>query len=238
MLRKIFLFSVAFALFACSSSSKREEANSSKEKATKANLIELKKKCLPDNVRPVKGKFLDYIYMIRPDHKQPGYHINTFWLGNGYAYGEGPYDGLLFEFFLFRGKPRDLVLMQQSGYETGENQKFGSIITPYFFEKNEMTSGKLEDVFPVKDIDKLFADQTEKFKKTKVFQNRKESWSFFNLIRLPLTGTVVELKICRDPQDNPFLADSPCALVGHMRWAKSKFVLERINSFQIENEKY
>ncbi len=220
----------------CSSSTKREGQD--KEIASQPTLIELKKKCLPDRIQPVKGPFLEYIYTIKPDHKEPGYKINTFWLGHGYGYGEGPYDSYLLEFFLFRGKGRDLVLMQKSGYDTSEERKFGYTITPYFFENKNMTEAKLEDVLPLKEMELLFEAQTSRFQKMKAYTNRKEPWSFYKLVRLPLLGTNIELKICRDAQEKLFLTESPCALVGALKWNKSKFTLQKLNSFEIANEKY
>ncbi len=234
------LFLLVIFISGCSSSSKDKTSDQlTKMAEKKPNLVEQKKKDLPDKVVPLKGKFLDYVNLISPEHKARGYSINTYWLGDGYAYGEGPYDGWMLEFFLFRGKSKDLVFSQRSGYETDlKNSLYGYEITPYFFKNNKMTKAELKDVFPIKKIEQLFDKQTKMFKSVTDLTHSEREWKFFKLMRLPLKGTTIELKICRDEIEPPFEADSPCALVGVLKWNKSNFRLESVGSFETSQEHY
>ncbi len=208
----------------------------SQDKQTKP--IEKLKAKLPNKVEPLKGKFLDYAYLIRPDHKEPGYSINTFWLSDGYAYGEGPYDGYLIELFLFRGKDRDLVLEQISreGLAEGKDFTFGYEINPYIFTSNKMKKTTLSQVFPIQKMEKLYASQIEKMKLKEEFKNSEKEWNYFKLIRLPLKGTTIDLKVCRE--EGIYINNSPCALIGQLAWDKSKFNLKPVNTFEISKEIY
>lgn len=184
------------------------------------------------DAKPLKGKFLDYIYQIRPDHRAEGYAISTSQLSDGYAFASGPYDGVFFEFFLFRGLKRDLVIEQASGSEVApDNLVYGYAFDIFAFENGKKTELDNDKVLPLKEIEKLFDSQIEEMKKQKdgVFAN----WSFYKTLRLPKEGTTTLLLVCRDAKDPVIGEKAPCATVGTLAWNKLRFVLKKSKDFKV-----
>lgn len=189
-------------------------------KEVRPTLVSEKKKSVKKASAPLKGKFLDYIFQIQPDHKQPGYSISTDTLNNGYAYGSGPYDGWFVEFFLFRGNGSDFVIRQTTGPEVeNAEQTYGAKIEIYQFVQNKMSAKKLDSVWPVKQIDELFLKATEKLKTQAGYEN----WAFHKLVRLPIQGTTSLLKLCQKSPEPPFATETSCVTIGELVWNKKSF---------------
>lgn len=204
-----------------------------KEEVKRPTLVEVKKKAMVTDPAPVKGKFLDYIFMISPDHKKEGYSINKTKLNEGYAYGRGPYDGWFIEFFLFRGADSDIVFEQVSGYEVNDKNKFhGFQITPYVFRDMKKSKAKVSDIFPVVFIDELYEKQIASMKQSARFKD----WQFYELIKLPVKGTTVDLKVCKFNPEPPFATDTSCALIGQLKWNKLTFELAPTEGFVLSKE--
>lgn len=204
-----------------------------KTNISSSTIVEIKKKELKQNSIPLKGRFLDYIFMIRPDHKKKNYSIDTTQLADGYAFGSGPYDGWLVEFFLFRGRNKDIVFEQISGYEVDEKDKiYGLKITPYIFEGMNKSKAKIGNILPLKLIEKLFSDQIKILKTDVRFGNR---WKYYKHIKFPMRGTNVELKICNIDENSTIAPETECVLVGVLKWNKSKFNLFPVKNFSLSS---
>ena len=202
-------------------------------KETRPTLVAEQKKAVEKGATPLKGKFLDYIFKIQPDHKQPGYFISTNNLNNGYAYGAGPYDGAFIQFFLFRGNDADFVIRHSTGYEIPESkQKYGAEIEIYQFKEKQMTSKKISEVWPVKQIDDLFSEQNKKLKS----QNEYKDWAFHKLIRLPIKGTTSLLKLCEKLPDPPFSTETSCVTIGELTWDKATFQVKPLSKLSKSTE--
>lgn len=234
------LFKCFFALsllVACAtnknSSSQDTASQPETAKEARPSLVSEKKKAVEKVATPLKGKFLDYIFQIQPDHKQPGYSISTDTLNSGYAYGSGPYDGWFVEFFLFRGNGSDFVIKQTTGPEVETaDQKYGARIEIYQFTQNKMSAKKLASVWPVKQIDELFLKTTEKLKT----QTGYENWAFHKLVRLPIQGTTSFLKLCQKSPEPPFSTETSCVTIGELGWNKKSFKLTPSSQLTMSNE--
>ncbi len=216
-------------IFILGCAKKPAEPVSTEPVVTRSYLMGEKRNAVTKEVEPAKGKFLDYIYQIRPDHKQNGYAISTAKLNNGYAYGSGPYDGAFVEFFLFRGTNSDLVIMQTTGYEVPEGQKYGADLQFFTFKNNKMTKSDITKMWPVKNIDKLFDKQIEKLKKQKDID--VQEWAYTRLVRLPIEGTTLQLKVCQMAAEPPFATQTKCLTVGTLLWNKEKFTVKESKKF-------
>ncbi len=234
------LFSLLI-LSACSTSSSstavsQNNQTPSKSSDSRLKLIDTKRKELSVTAGPLKGRFLDYIYLIQPDHKQEGYSISAAYLSDGYAYGSGPYDGWFVEFFLFRGTNNDLVLKQMSGYEVDEKKLvYGFQIEPYSFQNGKMKKIPIQSVLPIKEIDLLFQKQLDNLKSNQSINTT--GWTYYKLLRLPIKGTSSVLKVCSENPEPPFSISVKCASVGTLLWNKAKFTLEKASKFELSNEK-
>lgn len=232
----LILTGVALSLMACASKQKNAESKSNTVAAVDSSrpiLVKEKKNELDLNTAqsPVKGKFLDYIYEIQPDHKQPGYTISRRYLNNGYAHGSGPYDGWLVEFFLFRGNNKDYVVKQTTGWEVKDaDKKYGALLEVFQFENKKKTALKLGQVWPVDAIDALYEKQINALKA------KKADWNFHRLVRLPVEGTTTLFKVCEKLPEPPFATETDCATIGQLRWNKEKFELKPVNTFDITKE--
>lgn len=183
---------------------------------------------------PLKGQFLDYIYTIQPDHKAEGYFISTKQLNDGYAYGGGPYDGVFFSFYLFRGTNKDLVFKQMDGYGVDEKQKiYGHSIQPFYFKNSKLEKKpSLKEVLPLDKIEHLFNTQTNAIKKNSLGKKYYIDWTFYRLLTLPIEGTTISLHVCKLSPEPPFSIDTECLQVGHLDWDKEKFTLKQDNDFK------
>lgn len=231
MIHSTLIFAAILVLAACGSKpAKQEEKVEANKRPT---LVEIKKKKLIADAKPPKGKFIEYIYMISPDHKKEAYSVNKTKLADGYAYGSGPYDGWLAEWFLFRGLDSDIVFEQLSGWEVQEKDKtYGFKLTPYVFRDMKKQKMKVSDVLPVVYIDELYEKQIREMKSNPKFEN----WQFYKLMKLPINGTTIDLKVCKLAAEPPFATETPCALIGHVKSAKSNFTVEPVESFTISKE--
>ncbi len=188
---------------------------------------------LVDAVKPqaggqaLKGKFLNYIYAISPEHKKPGYNVVGDYLHEGYAYTEGPYDGAFFEFFLFRGKGKDLVFERASGYEI-QRMQYGFEHTAFWFRDGKKTKAKLQDVLPTREMDRIF---------TAGKKHTGPEWKNYRVLELPKVGTTARLELCKDEPDPPFLTETPCLKVGELSWDKEKFTAKPIKRPELVTEK-
>lgn len=210
-------------------------ASQENAKPTRPTLVATKRAALPAST-PAKGRFLDYIYQIEPDHKKEGYSISTAQLNDGYAYGSGPYDGWFLEFFLFRGKSFDLVFRQVTGYEVPDaDQPYGAKIEPFLFTGGQVQTMKkvsLDTVLPLQKTDALFTRETEKLKSKPQFAG----WKFHRLLKLPIQGTTVLLKACQMSPEPPFLTETSCVTLAELRWNKIKFELRPLRSNKLTTE--
>jgi hypothetical protein len=210
-----YLYIIIVILAACTSNPSKSERQ--KRFDAKQETVAAKSKA------PVKGKFLDYIYQIRPDHKQPGYSIETWWLKDGYAFGSGPYDGWRIEFFLFRGQSKDIVFTQQSGYEVDEKRRlYGFELLAYSFENKKMTALKLDEVLPLKEIENLYNQKISSLK----LKAEYKDWHFYKFMPLPEVGTNIDIKVCKANVEEPFIHQNFCTTIGKLKWDKSAFTLE------------
>jgi hypothetical protein len=182
---------------------------------------------------PLKGKFLDYIYEIRPDHKQAGYSIETWYLNDGYAFGTGPYDGWKIEFFLFRGKTKDLVFTQNSGYEVDEKRRlYGFELEVYSFETKKMKKLALNEVLPLAEIDRLYSQKTKSLKHLPEYKD----WDFYKYMPLPEVGTTIDIKVCKANIEEPFMNQNFCTTIGRLKWNKTTFILEATKTHTITEQ--
>ncbi|MBL7546061.1 MAG: hypothetical protein JNL11_19735 [Bdellovibrionaceae bacterium] len=226
------LFILGLFIIGCVSQKKVSQEVSVAQVKRPTLLEEKKKSLVLPTTTFAKGKFLDYIFQIQPDHKKPGYSISTKQLDTGYAYGSGPYDGWIAEFFLFRGKNHDIVLKQETGYEVpAAKQKYGASITAYTFVNSKMLPTKLSDIWPVKAIDILFEKKIRKLKKTEY-----KDWSFHQLVKLPIEGTTSLVKVCQKSPEPPFATATDCLTIGEIIWSKEKFELKSLSSTPMSKE--
>lgn len=205
----------------------------SKNTGSRLTLVQAKTPDPTATIPVKKGKFLDYIYLIQPDHKQEGYWISTDTLSKGYAHATGPYDGVFYQFFLFRGKQADLVFKQTTGYETKENEMlYGSRFEAFTFPDGKLNSVEIGSVLPLEDMEAVFTRQIEKLKQ----DESKKSWALYKLLRMPEEGTDVDLKVCRDKPEPPFATETLCVTVGRLKWNKQKFIMFETNKFPQTDE--
>lgn len=235
MKKHIFL-ALIFLSVSCASPQKETKVSTAGSRPT---FVEEQKKALAPISAPIKhGQFLEYIYEIQPDHRGEGYSISTANLSDGYAYGSGPYEGWFVEFYLFRGEDRDIVFKTQRGFEVKMDQmKYGALIEPYIFTQELTRKVPLSEVWPVKQMDALFSEQTEKMKELPQFAGvGDQKWNFHRLVRPPIKGTTVELKLCKELPEPPFAVYSKCALAGKLVWNKKTFELIPSDEFVLSQE--
>lgn len=235
-MKKHIILALSLFVVSCSSPQKEEAASKTGERET---FVQAQKKARAKDASAMKkGPFLEYIYEIQPDHKGEGYSISSAQLSDGYAYGSGPYDGWFVEFYLFRGEDRDIVFRTQRGFEVKMDQmKYGSLIEPFIFTQELMRKAPLSEVWPVKKMDALFEQQKKKMLELPQFAGvGEDKWNFHQLVRPPVKGTTVEMKLCQKLPEPPFAVFTPCALVGKLEWNNKTFELKPADEFVLSEE--
>lgn len=164
---------------------------------------------------------LAYAYQIQPDHKQKDYGIEWDELFPNYAKASGPYDGILYEFFLFRGPKGDYVIRQTQG-EGAEDQPYGARFEPFLFRNGTITKLKASQLFPTKKMDALFNREMEKREEQKSF----DGWDFYHYVRLPKDNPYVTLHMCDGNPDDTSFAKAKCMAYGRLEWTGDQFQIK------------
>jgi hypothetical protein len=206
------LFLLSIIVIGCSSAPRTEPPATPAARTTQ---VEEKRREVVSAPKPVKGKFLDYILRIQPDHAQPGYSISTDQLRDGYAFGSGPYDGIFLEFFLFRGETGDLVFRQTTGYGVAA----GASIEAYRFRGKKMRPVPLSELWPLKRIESIYSEHAR--------TSSSSHWANHRLVKLPVKGTTIELMVCEKAPEPPFATETLCLTLAELRWNRRTFELRR-----------
>lgn len=177
-----------------------------------------------------KKSFEEIIFKISPqlekDLNAQGTTLDKMSLTKGFVKIEGPFEGRN-QYFLFPGKPSDLIIHDVQGAELELKQDFKF----YLVKNGEITNVERSKVFPEAKIKSAFLNGRKILDKMKKEQEWKHHIESFEL---PTKGREIKLILSNDDPNFFDNKSAEKATIATMKWTGAKFVLQKVPQVRIK----